>query len=403
MLNRFFDADNAWYLINFETGAQNFGSYGGRNAVHPNVANFVHPLVVGISKLATLITNKSKAETTEDSALIIGPASAALRSGFLFLALDTAGLSLMDALLATSLASFAFSSVLFGCLPESFVISSGCFAGYFWLAAVTAKDKRLRSGWWCFCGMCLSSITITNVVPFAMGLLGLLMFSLRDPRALRNTSLITAGALASTALCFFALTAMHGTFRGVGRTVGQLEEVGFSAKSMLIDFPRALGLTLVGQPPNQLIGTDEEHRSTTVQVVRFTYRDDLRHIQQSVPTISRYRAVAQSRLHQIVTLLLITVGILLSYGVLRTSTSPAIALYLLSLSHLAFHWILHSFFGLELFLYSQHWIVPLVIAIAMGLTLPGRRERVIPRVVVCLLLLFASIQTLLVMRILIRL
>jgi hypothetical protein len=129
---------------------------------------------------------------------------------------------------------------------------------------------------------------------------------------------ITAASLAATILCFLVLTAAHGSFKGIGRRVGQLEEVRFSARSMFVDFPRTLAHTLVAIPPSQMTATDEEHRSNKIQVVRFTFRDDLNQIKAAVP----------------------------------------------SLAQLLTHWLLHSFFGLELFLYSQHWLVPLVIALS---------------------------------------
>jgi hypothetical protein len=127
-LNRFFDADNAWYLVNFETGDQKYGSYGGRNAVHPNVANFIHALVL-LTSTAALVTHRPSAELAHAASLAVAPAFAAIRSALLFLCLIIAGFELLDALLATALASIAFSSAFFG--------------AYFLLVASSSVERKI--------------------------------------------------------------------------------------------------------------------------------------------------------------------------------------------------------------------------------------------------------------------
>jgi hypothetical protein len=191
---------------------------------------------------------------------------------------------------------------------------------------------------------------------------------------------ITAASLAATILCFLVLTAAHGSFKGIGRRVGQLEKVRFSARSMFFDFSRTLARTLVAIPPSQMTGTDEEHRSNEIQVVRFTFRDDLNQIKAAVPTITGYQRSAGNPWLEITVLSL-----------------PVKAISLISLAQMLTHWLLHSFFGLELFLYSQHWLVPLVIALSCGLTIPGK-ARWISRTAILALTLAATFQTITVMR-----
>jgi len=403
MINRYFDADNAWYLVNFETGDQKFGSYGGRNFVHPNVANFIHPLVLVGSGVIGLFDHNSASEVRKKVSLAVAPVFAGIRSGLLFAAVTVAGFGLVDALLATALGSVAFSSVLFGCLPESFVISGAVFALYFFLAARFAIDTKLRLACWVFAGMMLSSVTITNLVPFAIGLFYLLYILYADAaRAVKKTALISAAALLATMVCFFVLTAMHGTFRGIGRRVGQLEEIRFNPQSLFIDFPKAIAHSLVPIRPNQLSGTDEEGKSKQIQIVRFTYRDDLERIKHYVETVTGYERLANNGALETATLSLIVLGVLLSSRVVTHGAFAAKTIFLLSLTQLLFHWILHSFFGLDLMLYSQHWVVPLVVAICSGLTLSGR-YRWVARAVVLSLVVAATWQTAAVMKVLVAL
>ena len=364
MINRFFDADNAWYLVNFETGNQTFGSYGGRNFVHPNVANFVHPLVLIVSQLVHI--------HARDVSLAVAPAFAGLRSGLLFAVFTTAGFGLADALLATALGSLAFSSVLFGCLPESFVMS-GAFFALFFLLIIKAASGRAVPWWsWVMTGLLLSSTTITNLAPFAIGLLLLLILQTKDvSRSAKRALSVSAAALVGTICCFLILTAAHGTFRGIGaRRIGQLEEVRFSPRSLFLQFPMAMVRGMVADRPNQMTGTDEEHKSNQVQLVRFTYRDDLDLIKQYVATITSYQQFSSNGPVEIAALSLLALAVLFSARVIWAGAPAIKILYVVSLSQLLFHWILHSFFGLELFLYSQHWMVPLLIAVCCGFTFP---------------------------------
>lgn len=400
MLNRFFDADNAWYLVNFETGDQKFGSYGGRNLVHPNVANFVHPLVMLVSGAAHLISHKSNAELVEVVSLAVAPAFAGMRSGLLFAALITASFSLVDAIFGTLLCSVAFSSVLFGCLPESFVISGAWFAAYSLVSAQSASEHKLHSARWALVAMLLSSSTITNLWPFAAGLFVLLVVVVRDAKPFKTIAIVICAGLAATFLCFGVLTAAHGSFHGIGRRVGQLDEVKFSPQSMFINFPLTLARSLVADRPNQLTGTDEEHKSANIQVVRFTFREDLDLIKQAVPTIAAVQRYARNWPLEFATLAIMLTALIVSIKGLPTFMLPVKAIFLVSITQIVAHWLLHSFFGLELFLYSQHWIVPLTIALCCGTTLPGY-SRWVARTAIVALIAMAAYQTTSVMRILI--
>ena len=79
------------------------------------------------------------------------------------------------------------------------------------------------------------------------------------------------------------------------------------------------------------------------------------------------------------------------------SLAPQIKLlFLVACSQIGFHWVLHSFFGYELFLYSQHWLVPLVIVLGVGVAAPSRLAWW-ARSVVGVLVFAASVETSLLM------
>ena len=245
MLNRFFDSDSAWYLVNFETGNQSFGSYGGRGPVHPNVANFVHPPVVVVAGLMRFALGGTYAERKRQAALAVAPTAAALRTTFLFLALSTAGFTIPDALLATSLSIVSFSGLLFGAVPESFGLSGALFACAFYLSVRDVNKRRFESIAWLIAGSLICSTTVTNLVPFSFLVLLLLLSLGYDWRAAIGQTARTSGFAIASAFCLFVLlTALHGSFHGIGRRVGQLEEVSPNIRSAFWKMPRALLATL---------------------------------------------------------------------------------------------------------------------------------------------------------------
>jgi hypothetical protein len=303
-------------------------------------------------------------------------------------------------------------------------MSGAFFAVYFFVAARSLRQKRVDPRAWFLIGMLITSTTITNVVPFAIGLF-IVFVHLREDfsQALRRTARIVSGAVAATYMAFLLLTAIHGTFKGIGRRVSQLEEVGFHPRSMFLNFPKAIAHSIVPVHPNELTGTDEEGKSQEIKVVRFTFRDDLESIQRGVPTVVAYRQFYVGSAFEFGVLAVIAVAILLSSQVLgkapRTpdatlsdsfqsptssrsvdvalAASPIGVLFLISIAQITFNWVLHSFFGNEVFLYSQHWIIPLVVAITSGVTL--RRPKNWPELALVLVLIAtATVQDISVVR-----
>ncbi len=399
MLNLFFDSDCPWFLINYETGDQRFGSYGGRNIVHPNIANFIHPLVKLVSQIPPAFHLDPAQGRVKEIAISVAPTFAAIRSSFLFLALSAVGFSIFDALLLTALSIVSFSGMLFGALPESFGISGALFAFAFYLLAMTIRQARFERISWLIAATLMFGTTITNVVPFTF-LMAVAHFSQTKNfrQTIRQLTVILASAGSITAFFFIVLTALHGSFRGTGlRHIGQMEEIRVSGKSAVILFPKALLSTIIPPEPHKLLGRSEdgdlkgEAPSNDIRVRRFTYRDDLDKIIQDVPTLTGVIRGKADFFRNIVVALLYLLSFFISLFSFSRLTSGIRIFVISAWSQILFHWTFHSFFGNELFLYSQHWLIPLVIVMGVGLTARFRLAW-LARSVIAILVVGAIVQ-----------
>jgi hypothetical protein len=84
-------------------------------------------------------------------------------------------------------------------------------------------------------------------------------------------------------------------------------------------------------------------------------------------------------------------GLLLATGTLGClrRPDPMFSLGVASLGILTFNFLLHAVWGQEYFLYSQHWLIPLLVLLSGNLTCKGRRLQVahcaLGLVVVCVM------------------
>jgi hypothetical protein len=400
MLNRFFDADCPWYLVNFETGDQRFGSYAGRSLVHPNVANLVHPAVKLVAKALAALHVGSSETLLSATSIAVGPASAAARSFFLFLALSVIGFATGDALLLTALSIASFSGMLFGALPESFGISAALFAFAFYLFARSIRTMEFKAAPWTIAGTLVLGTTITNIIPFSFVMAVANFVQNRRLRVTaKQSAKILGGAVVLTASIFVLMTALHGSFRGTGlRHVGQLEEIRPSVKAAVSLFPTALRNTLLPPAPDRLIGRSGPDDVTgapdanEVRVRRFTFRNDLPVILEDARSLSGVVPADVNHLQRYGASILCFAAFaasLFSFGRL----APEIKLlFMVACSQIAFHWALHAFFGYELFLYSQHWLIPLVIVVGAGVAASSRSAWGV-RSLVAVLTLAAAVQS----------
>jgi hypothetical protein len=395
-INLFFDCDTGWYLDGFAFGTGGMGSYGGRGIVHPNVANLVHPPVSLLSRAVGVFAGeRAESKARHALALAVVPLAAAVATTFLFLCLRVAGLRSGAALLGVALSLVSFSGLLFGVLPESFGLTGAALAFVFFLVSLAARTGKVATVPWLVAGTLLLSITVTNLVPFAIVLSFVVYLQGRRPReVLEYSGKMVLGSIALTAVLFVVLTLAHGAFGELRLGGGQLEDLHPPGLEAAWNFPRALIATLVPPQPSALLSSEARGPGGARgdSVVRFTFRDDLNQIKEDDKSVtSTLPAEPNPLLVTIGSVLLLFSVALALYGLPRLAVAPR-TLLLAALLLIGFNWMFHSIFGKELFLYSQHWQVALVVVISTALA-DSSRVGVVARCVVLLLTLVAAIRS----------
>lgn len=394
-INLFFDCDTGWYLNGFEFGTGGLGSYGGRGVIHPNVANLVHPPVFIISKAVGAIAGKrAESKVRHALALAVAPLAAAAGVTFLFLSLTVAGQSVGAALLAATLSIASFSGLLFGVLPESFGLTGAIFSFIFYLVSIAARRGDIALFPWLIGGTLLFSVTVTNIVPFAIILILVVYLQTRSLKsAFQRSAKVVLGSVALTGVLFVVLTAAHGAFGELSIGGGQLEDLHYPTLETAWDFPRALMYTLLPPQPNALLASEgTEPGVRRGDVVRFTFRSDLDEIKEDDKAV-RSTQVAEGdpvRGALGVTLFLSSISIAL-YNLPRIPETLRV-LFLAALAQIGFNWMFHSIFGKELFLYSQHWQAALIVVISMALV-DASRVRTVGTFLVVLLTFAAAMRS----------
>ena len=419
-INLFFDADCGWFLDEFATGEIGPASYGPRCLVHPNVANLIEPPIAFVAAVGERVVGRTGSEllrslarrfgfgavaddprfTTAHAlrtaiAVAIAPLAAAVRTVFLFLALDLVGLPLLAALLATLLCTVSASGFLFGAIPESFGLSGAVFAWIFHLVArVAARSRPVSPATWVIAGTLAASITLTNLAPFGLAVAVALHAQERNLwRALLRATGIGAAALLATGLIFVVLTPLEGS--SVAREAAAVEQ----AQEIML--PRSgaqaaryfggLVDTLAPPLPNTLRGSfDPPVRDA--RVVRFTFRHDLAAIASDDSHVVRAECAPSQPWRRALAVTLVLGALAFALARLRTTPLPFRIVAQAAFTLLAFNALFHAIFGFEIFLYSQHWLVALILALATGMVGDGAGARA-GRVVFAALIVLAALHS----------
>jgi hypothetical protein len=419
-INLFFDADCGWFLDEFATGEIGPPSYGPRCVIHPNVANLIEPPIAFVAAVGDRVVGRSGSDllrslarrfgfaavaddprfTTAHAlrtaiAVAIAPLAAAVRTAFVFLTLDLVGLPLLWALLATLLCTLSASGFLFGAIPESFGLSGAVFAWIFHLVArVAARSRPVAPATWVVAGTLAASITLTNLAPF--GLAAAIAFHAQERdlrRALLRATGIGAAALLATGLIFVVLTPLEGS--SVAREAAAVEQ----AHEIML--PRSgaqaaryfggLVDTLAPPLPNMLRGSfDPPIRDA--RVVRFTFRHDLASIASDDPHVVRAECAPSRPWRRALAAALVLGALTFALLRLRKTPPPFRIVAQAAFALLAFNALFHAFFGYEIFLYSQHWLVALILALATGMVGNGGVARA-GRVLFVALIVLAAVHS----------
>jgi hypothetical protein len=365
-----FDADCAWFLDGFAEGLGTGTAWGARSIVHPNPANLVNPPIRVIAGAcgALGVCEAPPADARAALALYVAPLAAAAETVFLYLAAASALRSRRAAVAAALVNLALLPTLVFGAMPESFALTGCGLAAVFYLTSRAAAGRPVATLSWSIAGTFLTGVTITNLAPFALA--HALTVSAQKG-GVRRALPVTIRLCAGVALCTAALAGGLGTAFGAlddfGLQFQQLSEVRAPREELrsrrwvealtgqtvtlvtraAIDVPAALGQTLVPPRPQLVRLPADPGAHPREAPARITYRG------------------AGLGWGTVATLAVLAGAIA---GTVRARSQGALV-FRVAAALLAYNWVFHTIFGVEIFLYAKHWSVPL--AMLLGVWLEG--------------------------------
>lgn len=256
-------------------------------------------------------------------------------------------------LFATLLGSTA-SHLLFGSLTENYIFGAASLIFFFLL--IQAKENRFSV--LIPAGLILFGITITNI---AQGVIGLFFNKFGFRRLIQFCiAVLTLGVLLTlftnliypkSITLFFNPKDIAVEF-GFVKIVGESPESNFSEKLQVATRTMAL-YGIVAPKPIEAIS--EKPPFPTIDLKTFDIRTH---------TFASYKGFANIPL---VLWLILLVGSLVTF-IKNIRTSKHLPLMLGLLSALGFNFLMHLFYGTELFLYTPYWTYALIFFIALSLS-----------------------------------
>ncbi len=339
---------------------------------HPNLALFVNPAIALVAALMPSSGAPSDGAYGADLELAqrsrsrhlvsvwLSPFAAGIQAGIAFLLFLLLGLRRIPALVASLFGVVAFSSLVFGSLPESFALSGVAITLAFLLAAQRRRGDSVRWVAWYGLGVVATGITATNLVYIAI----LFVTGRRNA----GDDWRRAGLRFMSLLPAICLTSLLLTYASQGLYGGRPLEVAEGARyvetwtrdndplARAAEFPTALANSIAATYPVTVQNYQAKLHDSKYQF-RFTFE-------------GRPRVFTAERPFATMLVLLSIVGaitMMRSEPLVRNAAAAALAIF-------SFNFVLHSFWGVEHFLYSQHWIQALTLLIAGVLFLPRRFE-----------------------------
>jgi hypothetical protein len=382
-IDTLFNADAPWYLRGFVDGSGTGTSWGPRSLVHPNVANLVHPLVAALARFADMFgMSGDPAAIRRAIALAVCPIAAAAETTVIYRVLRPRS---ADAALLAAIGMVSFSMVIFGATPESFGLTGLGVALLFWALERERETGRPQHALLVVIGAVLMSVTVTNGVPFAIGIAVHRWARGQRAFSLREIALTLTAALCLTAGLAAAIAGAQGRLRDYVLRFEQLHEApivrelaGREPRAMRttmatrfkhyayrawVDVPRAFAYSFIPAPP--LVITTPSASATDAPIaISF---------QRAAPDWRRIGPF----------LVVLGASVLAALG--RHSIRP---LSVTALALLLFNWGFHTFFGEELLLYSKHWTTAaalLIFTLADGTTSHSTLRRALLLAVLVLL------------------
>jgi hypothetical protein len=326
---------------------------GGRSSFsHPNLGVFVNPplrLAAGALSLGGR-TGIDEARARRLVALWLSPLASAVKAPVALFVLLGLGLTLPQAALLAGLSVVSFSQLVFGAIPESFALSGLAIALAYLLALRSMRTRDRRLWPWVLLGVVTAGITLSNLVAVVV------LFAAVG----RNNRERWRALLARAALLVGLVLVPTAALPQIVGDLYQLDEVDLEGGSeytrrwlkphrfsqRVLATPSAWAHTFAAATPDlgpnlpaKLLGN------------RYPYRFVMRHRDD----VFCFR-------HPLGLLL----ALLFAAGALGYLRAPAPARWLCgaSLAIVGVNAALHSVWGVDLILYSQHWQLSLLVLLA---------------------------------------
>ncbi len=331
--------------------------WGERSLIHPNLSNLVNPPVRFVAALARpLVSGLSPRELRRSISLCVSPLFSALAALTIYLIATAARVDVIKAASLSLLFGMSMSTIAFGSVPEHFLISSLMLAAGIWLLQ---RDEQLtesvRVRFWSLLISIVSGLTISNAIPLlaAYGLIMQLRLG-RWSKSVTRTAVVGFLALIITVGYWGFANWIYGDFSSVvsdhsyKRNIGR---IGFHLSDNplrdFLSFPIAPGKAFAGGRPEITPNPPYPKPDIANYRVAFSYPLGL---SESPPL-----AVLQ----------LLPAGLIaFSVGLgFRRSREYVLPVIVGVTTVLGFNWLLHTFWGEELFLFSPHWHCAAVLAL----------------------------------------
>jgi hypothetical protein len=348
--NLFFDADANQYVSAVANG------WSFNREIHPGFALFINVPLRAVDALASALGMIPAGAIRNVFAIVLSPLCGLLGGVLLWRACIRAGLSGVARIGALVLLQGSFSQVVFTAIPESYAVSGMLYCLLLWAAAHAAarpadmQRTAVRAGWLLLC-VVMTGVTVSNGI-LCIGVWLGLRAGVSPRRRWVLEALIGACVLAISIVALRIIDRWIYTLPNVviSRTVEAIRDhrltssfVPRSVTGRVVGLP-AYALASILAPPMERRRGHPARTGDDRYPFRFSFIDS---------------AITGPRLLGSWAVLICG----LVAGVRRFGGSPLVRATAVVL---AFNFVLHSVWGQEVFLYSQHWLAFLTFAIAAG-------------------------------------
>ena len=347
-LDVIFDADPNYRLVDFASGG-----WRQRCFVHPLLRMVSLPIwgATTFARSAGITVAPSKT-SRRSLALLVAPVCSALAAVVMFRVFLGAGFGDPAAAAGAILHQVTFSQMMFGSIPDHFVLGGLGLSLVLLCGLVPPTSDRV--GWprWLAVGVFTSGITITQIIPTCLMFVACCRCGGRGVRETARATALLGGLSVALSLSISSLLTFP--IAGSSLLTPAAQAAGyakfFPSRPLGHAFDAIAALPNSIAPPPARVVPDRRANSDRYKI-RFTL--------ESVRHPGRIFAVW----------MLLLVGAWLG---LRSDAPVQRALTLGSVAIVLYNLILHALWGKEWFLYSQHWLAPMVFLMAAPLRHAGK-------------------------------